>query len=62
MFRAIELNQIGMFRYAECIVWYFGHVIIFPFLVVYNIDEYNQQILIVAVLHISRFPKRKYRL
>lgn len=33
----------------------------FPFLIVYTIDEKMKQIVVVAIFHTSRHPKRKFR-
>lgn len=33
----------------------------FPFLIIYTIDEKNKKIMVFAIFHTSRNPKRKYR-
>lgn len=33
----------------------------FPFLVVYHIDEKEQQVIVIAIFHTSRSPKKKFR-
>ena len=62
VFKKIDVILQNPFHYPLKGIHREAKIKVFPFLIVYHIDEQSQQILIVSIFHTSRHPKRKYHL